>query len=205
MSIIQSILTFNENILANFTDNFAERGGAFYVLLSSVTLEGNIAANFTGNKAENGGAISVVKSLVTFAEKSRLTFFNNSAARSGGAMHLSDHFGVNISHNSHIKFYHNTANRRGGAIYCDLTISTNNKLTLNTTDIVFYSNTDLTSSDVYVDIPTSCDETCLNNSIIKKIILSLVGSLTLLLENYNLMTQQLHVLIMTMIQIVKLI
>ena len=168
LSIIQSNLTFNENILANFTDNFAERGGAVYVLLSSVTLEGNIAANFTGNKAENGGAISVVKSLVTFAEKSRLTFFSNSAARSGGAMHLSDHFGVNISHNSHIKFYHNTANRRGGAIYCDLTKSTNNKLTLNTTDIVFYSNTDLTSSDVYVDIPTSCDETCLNNSIIKK-------------------------------------
>ncbi|XP_065901763.1 uncharacterized protein [Dysidea avara] len=166
LSIIQSILTFNGNSVAKFTNNIAERGGVFYVLLSSVTLEGNIAANFTGNKAENGGAISVVKSLVTFAEKSRLAFFSNSAAKSGGAMHLSDHFTVNISHNSHIKFYHNTANRRGGAIYCDLTKSVNNKLTFNTTDVVFYSNTDLTGADVYVDIPTSCDETCVNNSII---------------------------------------
>ena len=166
LSIIQSILTFNGNSLANFTNNFAERGGAFYVLLSSVTLERNIAANFTGNRAEIGGAISVVKSLVTFAENSQLCFFSNSAAGSGGAMHLSDHFTVNISHNSQITFYHNTANRRGGAIYCDLTKSVNNKLTFNTTDIVFYSNTDLTGADVYVDIPTSCDETCLNNSII---------------------------------------
>ncbi|XP_065894207.1 metabotropic glutamate receptor-like protein P [Dysidea avara] len=168
LSITHSILTFNGNSLANFTNNIAERGGALYVLLSSVTLEGNIAANFTENKAENGGAISIVKSSVTFTGNSQTQFFSNSAAGNGGAMHLSDHFTVNISHISHNTFYHNTANRHGGAIYCDLTKSSNNKLTFNTTDIIFYSNTDLTSSDVYVDIPTSCDETCLNNSIIKK-------------------------------------
>ena len=168
LSIIQSMLTFEGNSVAKFTNNIAERGGAFYVSLSTVTLEGNTTANFTGNNAENGGAISVVKSLVTFAERPQLWFFNNSASGSGGAMHLTDQFIVNISYNSHITFYNNTANRHGGAIYCDLTKSANNKLTFNTTNIIFYNNTVLTSSDVYVDIPTSCDETCLNNSIIDK-------------------------------------
>ena len=168
LSVIQSNLTFNGNSLANFTNNIAEQGGAFYVLLSSVTLQGNITANFTGNRAENGGAISIVESSVTFADNSQTELFRNSATESGGAMHLSDHFTVNICNNSHITFYHNTANRYGGAMYCDLTKSANNKLTFKITDIVFYSNADLLGSDVYVDIPTSCDETCVNNSIINK-------------------------------------
>ena len=168
LSVIQSNLTFNGNSLAKFTNNIAERGGAFYVLQSSVTLEGNITANFTENKAKNGGAISIVESFAAFAGNSQTQFFSNSATGSGGAMYLSNHFTVNMSYTSHIEFYHNTANRHGGAIYCDLTKSTNNKLTFNITDIVFYSNADLLGSDVYVDIPTSCDETCVNNSIINK-------------------------------------
>ncbi|XP_065895657.1 uncharacterized protein [Dysidea avara] len=168
VSIAQSTLTFEGNSLAKFQNNIAERGGTFYMLLSIAAFKGNVSVNFSRNTAENGGAISAVKSSVTFAEKSQLCLFSNSATGSGGAMHLSDHFFVNISHNSHVTFYHNTADRHGGAIYCDLTKSTKNKITFSTTDIVFDDNTDLTGSDIYVDMPTSCDEMCFNNSVINK-------------------------------------
>ena len=168
MSITHSFMIFEGNSLAMFTDNIAERGGTFYMLLSIAAFKGNISVNFSRNTAKNGGAISAVKSSITLAEKSQLYLLDNSATGNGGAMHLSDNFTVNISHNSHVTFYHNTADRHGGAIYCDLTKSTKNKIAFSTTDIVFDDNTDLTGSDVYVDMPTSCDEMCFNNSIINK-------------------------------------
>ena len=168
LSIVQSTLKFDGNTSAKLTNNIAERGGAFYVLLSRVAFEGSITANFCGNAAENGGAISVVKSSIKFTGKSKLWLLKNSAAGSGGAMHLSDNFIADISYNSHITFNHNTANRHGGAIFCDLTKGTMNKIILNTSNIVLMDNADLTSSDVYVDVPRSCDEMCLNKSIINK-------------------------------------
>jgi len=165
LSVIQSHFTCKGRSLVNSINNNAERGGTFYALLSNVTLKGNISMTFIGNKAENGGAISAVKSTLTFEEKSQLSLINNSAAGNGGAIHLSDDFTANILHNSNITFYQNTANSHGGAIYCDLTKSSENKIIFNTTDIVFDNNIDLTSSDTYVDMPTSCDGMCLNNSI----------------------------------------
>jgi len=165
LSIIQSCIKIKGNSLVNFTNNIAERGGTIYALLSSVTFEGNILINFIENKAEKGGAISAIKSTITFAEKPQLSLISNSATENGGAIHLSDNFTANIFYNSNITFIQNTANSHGGAIYCDLTKTSENKITINTTDIVFDNNIDLTSSDIYVDMPTSCDEMCLNSSI----------------------------------------
>ena len=163
-----SNITLEGQAMVIFTNNTSQYGGALSILQSTLTFHGNTSVNFTRNKAENGGAISVVRSSVTFVDSSQTEFFRNTAAGSGGAMHLSDHFTVSISHNSHNTFSHNTANHHGGAIYCDLTKSTESKITFNTTNITFHNNTDLTGSDVYVDVPTSCDEMCFNNSIIIK-------------------------------------
>ena len=155
------------NISIKFTNNTSEYGGALSILQSFILLEEDSSVKFTSNKAENGGAIFVVKSSVTFEKNSRTEFFRNSAAGSGGAIYLSDHFTVNIYYQSQIMFIHNNANHRGGAIFYDLvTKSIENRVSLNTTDITFYKNTDLTDADSYVDMPTSCEETCLNNSII---------------------------------------
>ena len=158
-----SNVTLNENVEVKFVNNTSEYGGAISIILqSAMTFNGNISVNFTGNKAENGGAISAANALVTFADKSRTRFFKNSATGSGGAIHLSNRFTIN--HNSQVMFYQNTANRYGGAIYCDLTKSSESKIILNKTK--FHKNTDVVQSDVYMDIPISCDKTCLNNSII---------------------------------------
>ena len=37
---------------------------------------------------------------------------------------------------------------------------------INTTNAIFDKNTDVVLYDIYLDIPVSCNETCLNNSII---------------------------------------
>ncbi|XP_065895117.1 uncharacterized protein [Dysidea avara] len=161
-----SSITLEGQAMVIFINNTSQYGGALSILQSTLIFDGNTSVNFTRNKAENGGAISVVKSSVTFVDSPQTEFFSNSA-RNGGAMHLSNHFTVSISHNAHNTFSYNTANHHGGAIYCDLTKSTENKITFNYTDVImFYSNTDLIGSDVYIDMPTSCDETCLNDSII---------------------------------------
>ena len=163
-----SNITLTGNVLIEFTNNTSEYGGALSVLQSFILLKGEISVKFKSNKAENGGAISVAMSSVTFANDSQAMFLSNSAAGSGGAMHLSNYFIVNICNNSNITFYHNKANRHGGAIYCDLTKSVESKITFNTTKIVFEYNTDFIDSEIYVNVPTSCDETCLNNSIVNK-------------------------------------
>ena len=161
-----SKITLKEYISIEFTNNTSEYGGALSILQSSILFEGDSSVKFTSNKAENGGAIFVVMSSVTFVDNSQVQFFNNSATGSGGAMHLSNRFIVNFYNYSIITFYHNNANRHGGAIYCDLTKSIGSSIKFNTTDIVFDYNTDFISSDIYMNVPTSCDEMCLNNSIV---------------------------------------
>ena len=62
-------------------------------------------------------------------------------------------------------FSHNSATHHGGAIYSELISNIQSKIVINTTDIEFNNNTALIGSDVYIDIPTSCDDICLNNNI----------------------------------------
>ncbi|XP_065895736.1 uncharacterized protein [Dysidea avara] len=161
-----SNITLTGNVLIEFTNNTSENGGALSVLQSFILLKGDISVIFISNKAENGGAISVAMSSVIFSNNSQAMFLSNSAAESGGVMHLSNRFKVNFCNNSNITFYHNNANHHGGAIYCDLTKSIENRITFSTTNVVFEYNTDFIDSDIYIDVTTSCNETCFNKNII---------------------------------------
>ena len=163
-----SNITLDGNVTVKFTNNTSEYGGALSILQSIMKIDGNSLVNFNMNKAENGGAISVVMSSITFADNSQTEFFSNFAEGSGGAMYLSDQFSISMFPNSHTAFHYNAVNRHGGAIYCDISENTEYKVAFNSTNIVFYKNTDLTGSDIYVSIPLSCNEMCLNNSIINK-------------------------------------
>ena len=102
---------------------------------------------------------------MVFAKYSRTSFISNTAKDNGGAIHLGDNFVAKFHSKSHIMFSHNSANHHGGAIYNELISNTQSKIVINTTDIEFNNNTALIGSDVYMDIPTSCDDICLNNNI----------------------------------------
>ncbi|XP_065908921.1 uncharacterized protein [Dysidea avara] len=151
-----------------FIENSAIRyGGAMYCdHHSDVTLEGNIPVIFTSNTAEHGGAVCISQSILKFANNSVVMFNNNRAIRNGGAMYISNNFTTTFDYGSSITFSNNIANRYGGAIYSELRDNAYSKMLLNTTGINFTGNTALIGDSVYLDIPASCDDNCLNRSII---------------------------------------
>ena len=89
------------------------------------------------------------------------------AAESGGAIYLVTSFIVTFQDTSNVAFYRNSAKKLGGAIYGELIGSNQTKIiSNNTADVVFHINTALVGNDVYMYISPSCDETCLNSSIV---------------------------------------
>ena len=165
-SILQSYMLCAGNSLVVIANNSADLGGALYASVSNVLFTGITSVKFTDNIADNGGAVYAVQSSLSFTENSSVNFTNNTVKESGGAMHISDNFSAIFQDKSQITWFHNSADRYGGAIYAELTHTSNSVITFSTTGINFSNNTALRGSDVYVDIPTSCNDTCLQNSII---------------------------------------
>ena len=150
-----------------FVNNEAKTGGAMYCKEYSLLLfEDNAKVEFISNIAEDGGAVSLQQSSINFATGSSATFDHNSARRSGGAIHLVDNFIMMFESKSCVIFNQNTATLHGGAIYGEVKQTNKSKISSNTTSIEFSSNTALVGDDVFVHIQASCDEMCLNNSIV---------------------------------------
>jgi len=162
----QSTISLDENSTIIIEKNSANLGGAFYGSYSSIHFKGNASVTFTENSAENGGAVCTVQSSLTFTDNSSTAFINNSVTESGGAIHISDNFTAMFQDISHITFYHNIANRYGGAIYAEFTHSSQSTITFKTTEVKYLDNKALRGSKVYADMPTSCDDICLQNSIV---------------------------------------
>jgi len=81
----QKWLLIDEN--ANFENNSAYKGGAIYVILSSVTISSNVTF---GNNSANyrGGAVYVFNS--TFTIQNGASFLSNTAKNKGGAIYAFD-------------------------------------------------------------------------------------------------------------------
>ena len=161
-------VTIRQHSEVMFDKNSAmQYGGAMYCdHHSDVTLEGNILVTFTSNTAENGGAVCVSQSVVKFANNCVVMLNDNRAIGKGGAMHISDDVKAIFNQGSSIKFDHNMANQYGGALYSEVNHEGLSKLRLNTAGIIFTNNRALIGDSVYLDIPTSCDEVCLNRTIV---------------------------------------
>ena len=133
---------------------------------SDVILEGNIPVTFTSNTADRGGAVSVSQSVMKFANNSVVMLSKNRAIRNGGAIYFSDHFIATFDHKSSVEFSYNIANQYGGALYSELRLNLQSIIALNPTGINLTNNVALIGDAIYIDIQGSCDDTCLNNSIV---------------------------------------
>ena len=164
-----SYLVFHGNSTVSFKNNkvIYSSGGAIATSSNShVLLHENTSITFDNNIAERGGAVSIVQSKMSIATHSLAIFVNNTAKRHGGAIYLSDNFTATLSDGSDIMFSYNTADGFGGAIYGEISGAAENIILLNTRDIHFYNNTALVGEDIYVHIPSSCDDLCVSNSIV---------------------------------------
>ena len=173
-----SYLIFHGNSTVSFKNNKAVDSSGGAVASSSYShmlLHGNTSITFDHNIAGDGGAVSIVQSNMSISTHSLTIFINNTAKGHGGAIYLSDNFTATFIDGSDIMFSYNTATGYGGAIYGKLSGAFQNKVILNTTAIHFYNNTALVGEDIYVHIPSSCDDLCINNSIVGNAYFSLFG------------------------------
>ena len=169
MSLLNnSYITFNGHTQTTFSSNTATvNGGVIYsAYFTNVTFSGKSTTLFNHNTAnQHGGVIYVLQSNIMFTETSYILFDDNTAIGNGGAMYLTN-FILTFSDCSIIIFTHNTAYRHGSGMYIELIQTTQSKVTFNTTNIMFDSNSAITGSDVYLDMLLSCDDACLNSSIV---------------------------------------
>ena len=157
--IFQGILT------VKFHNNTATLGGAIYSNSNSdITLRENTNIIFSLNNAKLGGAIFTVTSNITITGKAKLQFTYNAALQDGGAMFLDKQYKVFLTGDAAITFSFNTASDYGGAIYSRVDQSVIN---FNITEIHFNNNHAKTAgSSVFINLPTLCNSSCLNNSIL---------------------------------------
>jgi len=158
-------VTLSGNSEISILNNVARQdGGALYCSVhSSIKLQGNVLVTFTNNTAEYGGAISAVQSSLTFTNYSVVSYGNNTALSNGGALCLTHGFTATFDNPSSVSFHHNTANGFGGAIYSEVI---ENKITFNNNNIDFVNNAAFIGSSIYIDIPTSCGDVCLNKTVV---------------------------------------
>jgi len=90
------------------------------------------------------------------------------------AIHLGDNYTVTFENVYNIIFHHNNASLFGGAIYGELKQANQSKILSTNTGIDFSNNTALVGDDVYIHIHVSCDETCLNSSMVGHTIIHLI-------------------------------
>ena len=158
-------VTLNGSLTVTFNDNEATLGGAVFAKSkSNFTITATSTAKFDENKAKMGGATFIETSHITFARNCSVTFYYNTASQDGGAIYLSNDFFATFNDNANIAFVENTASDYGGAIYSRIIES---KINLNNTNILFQSNHARTAgSSVFVNLPISCNSSCLSKSIL---------------------------------------
>ena len=156
-------ITFMGNTAIMFNNNRAVlNGGALYSDHSSIIVKQKPTLEFTQNSAENGGAIFTSTLLVS--EYSVVTFHSNSAEQDGGAIYLNDEGGLIFDNSSTVTLISNTADHYGGAIYSNITQNTKY---FNISKINFSGNTANAAGNLmYIDVPKSCDASCLTDRIV---------------------------------------
>ena len=160
-----SITTFKEYSTVTFHNNTANSsGGAFY-------MDGNSTARYTenstvvfnSNTGGFGGSVFSKYSSINIEGCSLVNFFNNTAFQDGGAICLSDHSDLSFLHSSTVNLNYNIANDYGRAIFI---LFEGSKINFESPDVYFQdSDTGSIQKPVYINVPKSCDSTCLLHSL----------------------------------------
>ena len=156
-------ITMDDYATITFNSNKANRGGAIYSYGALIMLTGksNNVILFKNNSAEKGGALMTEISSIILSGNSCISFSNNTAFQDGGAFYLNDH--SHFVSNVEISFYHNVATDYGGAIYVQMN---NVSIDANISGIHFKDNdSGSTNSPMYIDMPKSCNKSCLFKNI----------------------------------------
>ena len=158
-----SEITFQGTITVKFQNSVATLGGAINCNSNSnITLRESSQIILLQNSEKLGGAIYTVISNITVTDNSKVLFTDNRALQDGGAMFLDKHYRVIFTGNAEIIFNFNTATDYGGAIYSRVDQSVIN---FNITNMHFDNNHARTAgSSVFINVPTLCNSSCLNNS-----------------------------------------
>ena len=162
-SYTNTIAAFDEHARITFDSNKAKDGGAIYSYSAFIILtekSKNIIL-FKNNSAEKGGALLTELSNVTFSGDSCINFTNNTALQDGGAIYLNGHssFVINIE----VNFDQNSASDYGGVMYIQMKEIS---LDVNTSSIYFKDyDTGITNRPIYINMPKSCDKSCLFKNI----------------------------------------
>ena len=156
-----SITTFKEYSTVTFHNNTANSsGGAFYMDRNSTArYTENSTVVFNSNTGGFGGSVFSKYSSINIEGCSLVNFSNNTAFQDGGAICLSDHSHLSFLHSSTVNLNYNIANDYGRAIFI---LFEGSKINFESPDVYFQdSDTGSIQKPVYINVPKSCDSTCL--------------------------------------------
>ena len=164
-SYINSYIEFDDYTNVLLQSNTAKTGGTMNLYNTSITSGSKSNVTFKNNSAEVGGAIYIASSKMTFTGNSAMQFINNTALQDGGAIYLSDQTNFILNNRTKVIFSDNFANDDGETIYAQIKDSL---ISFNTTGIRFNNNIfQATSRSVYINVPKSCNKTCLSQKVTK--------------------------------------
>ena len=160
-----SSVTVKGNTTVEFSNNEAVLGGAMYAYNeTNVTIGENSTLTFNMNNAKMGGSIFAANSNIAFTGNCSINFYDNKAWQDGGAIYLNNPFSITFEDHTKLIFSRNTASDYGGAIYSKIADS---KMIFHTTNFKFHDNNARTAGkSVFINVPTSCNSSCLQSSIL---------------------------------------
>ena len=160
-----SSVTVKGSTTVEFSNNEAVLGGAIYGYnATKVTIAESTITTFSKNNAKMGGAIFVTTSNMNLTGNCSIIFYDNKAWQDGGAIYLDSPFIITFGDHTKLTFSANTASDYGGAIYGKIADS---KMIFHTTNFKFLDNNARTAGkSVFINVPTSCNSSCLQSSIL---------------------------------------
>ena len=160
-----SSVTVKGSTTVEFSNNEAVLGGAIYGYnATKVTIAESSITTFSKNNAKMGGAIFVTTSNMNLTGNCSIIFYDNKAWQDGGAIYLDSPFIITFGDHIKLTFSANTASDYGGAIYGKIADS---KMIFHTTNFKFLDNNARTAGkSVFINVPTSCNSSCLQSSIL---------------------------------------